>query len=71
MRGSRMKRNAKTLIRIFMAPGMICVVSLVGLVLALLIEGRGDIAAALAAGAPVAAIVWALWRKSRAGDLDA
>lgn len=63
-----MKRSTKTLTQIFLAPGIILVLSLLGLVLALLIEGRGDIAAALASGAPLAAVIWALWRKSHVKD---
>lgn len=61
-----MNRSTRTLTQIFLAPAIIVVVSLVGLVLALLIEGRGDIAAALACSAPLAAVLWALWRKFRA-----
>ncbi len=49
--------------QIFRIPIIVLVISLAGLVAALLIEGPADIAAAAAAGVPIAVIVWALWAR--------
>lgn len=52
-----------TLLQIFRIPIIVLMVSLAGLVAALLIEGPADIAAATAAGVPIAVIAWALWMR--------
>lgn len=58
-----MKPRTKTLAQIFRIPIIVTVVSLAGLIIALLMEGPADIAAAAAAAVPIVAIVWALFRR--------
>lgn len=57
------KRNS--LFRIFRVPLILFAVSLAGLVTALLVEGRGDILAALAVAAPVVTTVFVLLSRRR------
>lgn len=56
----------KTLVQIFKAPAVVAAVSLTGLIVALLIDGPADIAAATAAAVPIAVIIRALARPYRA-----
>ena len=58
-----MNARAKTLVQIFRTPTAVLAVSVTGLVVALLIEGPADIAAATAAAVPIAVIIWALARR--------
>lgn len=51
--------------RIFAAPALIAILSLAGLIWALLVEGGLDVVAGLAAGASLAAVAWALLRRNR------
>lgn len=55
-----MSARAKTLVQIFRTPAVVLAVSLTGLVVALLIDGPADIAAATAAAVPIAVIIRAL-----------
>ena len=59
---SRARVPAKTLLQIFRVPIIVFVVSLAGIVLALVVEGPLDIAAGIAAGVPIAVIARALLR---------
>ena len=59
---------AKSLFRIFKVPALLLAVSLGGLILALVIEGPADIAAALAAGAPIAVVIRAVSRPAHEDD---
>lgn len=61
-----MSARAKTLVQIFRTPAVVLAVSLTGLVVALLIDGPADIAAATAAAVPIAVIIRALARPYRA-----
>ena len=61
-----MSARAKTLVQIFRTPAVVLAVSLTALVVALLIDGPADIAAATAAAAPIAVIIRALARPYRA-----
>ncbi len=55
-----MTPQKKTLRQIFGIPVTVLVISLAGLVIALLLDGLADIAAAAAAALPIAVIIWAL-----------
>ncbi len=48
-----------------MVPAVLFVVSLAGLIWALLVDGRQDAVATLAVAAPLAAIVWAMVYRRR------
>ena len=57
-----------TLLRTFKIPALLLAVSLGGLILALVIEGPADIAATLAAGAPIAVVIRAVSRPAHEDD---
>ena len=58
-----MSRYRRSLWRVFCAPLLIGVVSLAGLILALLEDDATEIAAGLAVFVPVATIIWILGRR--------
>ncbi len=60
-----MNKPRNSLARIFRVPLILLAVSLAGLVTALLVEGHGDVIAALAVAAPVATILFAYFRRRR------
>ncbi|WP_084418469.1 hypothetical protein [Henriciella litoralis] len=61
---SRIRRKSgKRLSAIFAVPGLLFIVGLAGLVAALLVEGAGDLPAALAAGSGLAVLVLVICRR--------
>lgn len=51
--------------QVFRAPLAILLLSLVGLIWALLAEGLADVVASAMAGAPLLAVMWTRWRRRR------
>jgi predicted naringenin-chalcone synthase len=60
-----MSREDQSLTAIFAAPALLAALSLIGLTLALLDDGAGDVIGAALLAAPVAAILWARLRSGR------
>ncbi|WP_375204356.1 hypothetical protein [Hyphococcus sp.] len=58
-----MSKQRNALVRIFRVPLILFAVCLAGLVTALLVEGHGDIIAALGVAAPVAVTVFLYFRR--------
>lgn len=59
----RMSRRQQSLLGIFRVPLLVGILSLAGLILALLIEGSGEWLVAITVACPLAVIVWAYRRQ--------